>query len=75
MDDEYYDQDGHEYEMTVAQEEAFHEGLLSDLVNSIEGDEYPIDFIVDRLQSAFNKRGYAIQFFLQSDQYKKNLTD
>ena len=42
-----------------------------------DDDEYPIDTIVQGLQTALNERGYAIQFFLQSDQYKKHegLTD
>jgi len=65
MDDEYYDQDGHEYEMTVAQEEAwqeesYQEGLLSDLYNSINGNDYLIDRQIEVLQRAFNVRGYKI---------------
>jgi len=65
MNDEYYDQDGHEYEMTVAQEEAwqeesYQEGLLSDLYNSINGNDYPIDIQIEVLQRAFNVRGYKI---------------
>ena len=65
MDDENYDQDGHEYGRTVAQEEAwqeesYQEGLLSDLYNSINGNDYPIDRQIEVLQRAFNVLGYKI---------------
>ena len=51
--------------MTVAQEEAwqeesYQEGLLSDLYNSINGSDYPIDRQIEVLQRAFNVRGYKI---------------
>lgn len=80
FDDDY--KNGKQYILTEAeedawQEESYQEGLISDLANSIRNDDYPIDTIVQGLQTAFNERGYAIQFFLQSDQYKKHegLTD
>ena len=80
FDDDY--KNGNKYTLTAGeedawQEESYQEGLISDLSNSIKNDDYPIDTIVQGLQTAFNERGYAIQFFLQSDQYKKHegLTD
>tara|TARA_B110000240_G_C13485433_1_gene447185 strand:- start:699 stop:920 length:222 start_codon:yes stop_codon:yes gene_type:complete len=65
MNDEYYDQDGHQYALTEAeedawQEESYQEGLLSELANSIKGDDYPISIQLDKLEPAFKSRGYKI---------------
>ena len=59
-DDEYYDQDGHQYYEQVAMEEAYHESMLANISDSIENNEYPLDRILKALEQPLIRRGYMI---------------
>ena len=71
-DDEYYDQDGHQYYEEVAMEEAYHESMLANISDSIENNEYPLDKILKALQCPLLARGYMIMSTELSDKLLTN---
>jgi hypothetical protein len=70
--DEYYDQDGHQYHEQVALLESYHVGLISKLQDVLEHDDYPADIIASQLESSFRKRGYTL---VSNELINKLLTD
>jgi hypothetical protein len=71
-DDEYYDQDGHQYHEQVGLLESYHVGLISKLQDVLDNDDYPAEIIADSLESSFHKRGYTL---VSNELINKLLTD